>query len=208
MSKKTQTRRGRLRAATPAQPDPVAILLAMPLTQRIKAVGKDLQSGADMFRVVDAFELAEALGVPQSDSPVNGEWSFTTYANRQTIEEYVDQGGDAGRILGWLESAVGSKRLVTLEKAFATLDDTRPSFAFLTAKERRLAEDTIAKHQIEANQINGMSCLASYCVKHGGVELWFEADVEDDGSCVFLRTPYDERDSKFRDLSNSVVDEW
>jgi hypothetical protein len=189
--------------------DPLSALLAMPLHARIVAVSKDVRSKADRFGKINAFELAEALKVPQPEMP-SGEWTFTSYAEQKSLEEYVDAGGEVSDILDWLVANVSPRRLVTLRKIFGAHIGSAASrsFEFLTSKERRCVEDIIAKRALEANQSNGMNCVASYCVSSGKVQLRFEADVEDDGSCVFLRTPYDERDGRFRDLSNCVIDEW
>ena len=41
-----------------------------------------------------------------------------------------------------------------------------------------------------------------------GFELAFEGDIEDDGACLGLRTPYDYRDGNFVDLDNCEYDAW
>ena len=191
------------------KPDPLSALLAMPLKKRIVAVAEDLQSGTDRFRRIEAFELADALGVPQPESPSSAEWTFTSYAERETVEELVEKGTDSSEILGLLEPHVGARRFKSLEKAFARLEETdKPSFDFLTAKERSAVEETIAQRQLEANQSNGMNCVASYCVGRGKLALWFQAVIEDDGNCYELKTPYDERDGKCLDLTDCVTDGW
>ena len=188
--------------------EPLETLLAMPLNQRIEAVANDVQSRADVFRLIDAFDLAEALEVPQPELPSN-EWVFTSYADPKTVEEFIDEGGEASEVLEWLEDTVEGQRLDALRLAFAKQEDAAsPSFDFLTATERAFVEDIIMERQLEANQSNGMNCMASYCVTHGDLSLSFEADVEDDGSCITLRTPYDERDGQFLDLSDGVTDSW
>jgi len=194
----------------PHAPDALATLLAMPLEDRIVAIAKDLQSRTDTFKDIGAFELADALDVPQPESPSSSDWSFTSYAERMTLEEYAEAGGEVSEILRWLEPHVGTKRFKSLEKAFAKLEEeaVEPSFDFLTAKERKVAEETIAQEQLEASESNGMNCVASYCVERPGIELWFEAVIEDDGSCIDLKTPYDERDGKTMDLADCEIDQW
>ena len=194
---------------TSVEQDPLTALLAMPLGQRIIAVAEDVQSRTDRFSGIDEFDLAEALEVSQPEMPTSDDWSFTSYADRQTLEEYVtDYGGDVSEVLECLESTVGVRRFRILEKAFALLEDaTSPSFDFLTAKEREYAEERMARRRLEANLSNGMSCIASTSVSQGDVLLAFEADIEDDGTCISLRTPYDERDGRFRDLSHCITDD-
>jgi hypothetical protein len=190
------------------RPQPLETLLAMPLKRRILAVAEDVDSRTDTFRLVEAFELAEALGVPQPEMP-DGSWSFTSYAERQTVEQYIDSGRDPLTVLESLRDLVGERRFRTLEAAFSRLPPTGKSCCdFLTSKERKSAEAAVAEERLEANRSNGMCCVASYRVKRGRIELWFEADIEDDESCIELRTPYDERDGKFRDLANCILDSW
>lgn len=217
MDKKTRTKTReqgtkRARQARSKRPtDPLttlAALLALPLSQRITAIAKDVRSRADRFRVINAFDLARALGVSQPEMPDN-EWSFTTYAERQTIEEYIDRGGEEWAVLQWLEGAVDEQRFRSLEKMFAKLEGAaNSSFDFLSAIERKHVEDAISEEQLESNQSNGMCCIASHCVRLGKVQLWFEAVVEDDGSCIDLKTPYDDRDGLCQGLSNCVTSSW
>jgi len=50
--------------------------------------------------------------------------------------------------------------------------------------------------------------LAKLVPERPGIELWFEAVIEDDGSCIDLKTPYDERDGKTMDLADCEIDQW
>ena len=54
-----------------------------------------------------------------------------------------------------------------------------------------------------------MNSIAPYRVETAsGHLLQFEADIEDDGSCIILRTPYDFRNGKFDNLDNCWTDEF
>jgi hypothetical protein len=55
----------------------------------------------------------------------------------------------------------------------------------------------------------GMNCFARHSVVSlSGDELPLEGDIEDDGDCIDLRTPYDFRDGRFTDVANCVTDHW
>ena len=82
-----------------------------------------------------------------------------------------------------------------------------PDFSFLTPKEREDAEKSINKEQLEGMMDNGLGGLASYTIEQGDIELSFEGDVEDDGSCFLLQTPYDKRDGNFTDLEGCVIND-
>ena len=79
-------------------------------------------------------------------------------------------------------------------------------FNFLTVHERALLEEAISQEQLENNEDNGQSCIAHYWVGKRSDNLCFEATVEDDGSCIFLLTPYDKKE--FVDLNNCLTDDW
>ena len=55
---------------------------------------------------------------------------------------------------------------------------------------------------------NGMNCIAKYLIKASTIDLLFEGEIEDDGECYSLKTPYDHRDGKFLDLENCEITSW
>ena len=59
------------------------------VAERIAAVAEDVESEEQRFASIEVHDLAELLGVPQPEQP-DDSWSRTTYAERQTLEEYVD----------------------------------------------------------------------------------------------------------------------
>ena len=59
------------------------------VAERIAAVAEDVESEEQRFASIEVHDLAELLGVPQPEQP-DESWSRTTYAERQTLEEYVD----------------------------------------------------------------------------------------------------------------------
>ena len=189
--------------------DPLQELLAMPLSERIEAVIKDVNSHEDKFKNIDSHALADALGVPEAENPGEG-WSFTRYAMRESIETSAGGHCPASEIMYLIEDKVSPKRFQTLLKNFLTLDAVEnPKFDFLTEPEREQLVDAIAADELESNSSNGMNCIAHYVIETpSGGDLWFEAEIEDDGACIILRTPYDSRDDEFIDLTNCLVDEW
>ena len=79
----------------------------------------------------------------------------------------------------------------------------------MTKGERSRLEDAIAEKQMEANESNGMNCIATCSVESdSGAVLEFEGDVEDDGACINLRTPYDKRAKRFTDLARCRTSCW
>lgn len=109
-----------------------------------------------------------------------------------------------------LAQAVTAERFQQLLKHSEPLDESDdPSFAFLTKGERSRLEDAIAEKQMQANEANGMNCIARCTVESdSGAVLEFEGDVEDDGACINLRTPYDKRAKRFTDLSRCLTSGW
>jgi hypothetical protein len=50
--------------------------------------------------------------------------------------------------------------------------------------------------------------VATYSVSNDHTELWFEGDIEDDGSCIDLRGPYDGADGSGRDSLEWISLDW
>lgn len=109
-----------------------------------------------------------------------------------------------------IEHSVDPERFEELRRLFESLDEVKnPGFSFLTRRERSDIEKAIAARELEANQSNGMCCLGHYFVtSQSGAELQFEGDIEDDGHCITLRTPYDKQANRFVDLSRCITSSW
>ena len=127
-----------------------------------------------------------------------------------SVEEHARYNSPASELVYLIEGAVTAERFQQLLKHSEPLDESDdPSFAFLTKVERSRLEDAIAEKQMEANESNGMNCIASCSVESAsGAVLEFEGDVEDDGACINLRTPYDKRAKRFTDLSRCLTSGW
>jgi hypothetical protein len=187
----------------------LAELVALSMESRRDAVAKDLRRRSPRYRCIAPHDLAEALGVPDADRP-GDEWSFTRYAMLMTVEEYAECNSPASEVVYMIEDSVDPERFEELLRLSEPLDEVeKPSFSFLTKSERSDIENAIAERELEANESNGMCCLAHCSVTSpSGVELQFEADIEDDGDCITLRTPYDKRAKRFVDLSRCRTSYW
>lgn len=184
-------------------------LLALPMDERRSAVARDLKRRSPRYRDIPGHALADALGVPDPECP-GSEWSFTRYAEIVTVEDYARHNSPASELVYLIEDSVDPKRFQRLLELSEPLDDVdEPSFSFLLKKERDALEHAIAEEQLESNASNGMCCLARYTVQApSGDDLEFEGDIEDDGACFDLRTPYDKRAKRFRDLTRCLTDDW
>ena len=187
----------------------LAELLALDMDSRRTAVAKDVRSRSPRYRCIPAHDLADALGIPESRRPGSA-WSFTRYARLMTVEEYAECNSPASEVIYMIEDSLDPERLEELIRLSEPLDDVdKPRFSFLTRSERNDIEDAIAERQLEANESNGMCCLGHCSVKSpSGAELQFEGDIEDDGHCITLRTPYDKRAKRFVDLSRCRTIYW
>jgi hypothetical protein len=195
--------------STSAEPvDPLAELLAMTLTDRIKAVAKDVRSRKDKYAGIAAHELADALEVPDSERPTPDDWRMGCYVETVSIEEHTKVFDSPSEIIYRLEGKVSDERFEELKvKSDQVEAGTRKTFRFLTNEERDIAESSINEEQLLRTMENGLGGIAMYRLEQDGVELDFEGRIEDDGSCIILWTPYEGRDGKFIDLENCVT-EW
>jgi len=182
-------------------------LLSIPLAERIEAVANDVSSRRDRFRSIDAHELAEALGIFDAWKP-GSDWHFQTHVEKMTLEEYADLTSPASEIVYFIQERVSVERFQEiLEITEKWGDDESGDFSFLTSEERLLIEDYINEKNLESTIMNGMGGLGYRTItSKSGVELTFEGEIEDDGECIRLLTPYEIRDGGGTDLSNSVVD--
>lgn len=203
------TRKQAAKAEVPDAGQALAELLVLTMDSRRDAVAKDVRSRSPRYRSIPAHDLAEALGIPEPWKPGEG-WTFTRYARLMTVEEYAMYNLPASEVIYMIEASLDPERLEELIRLSEPLDDVeKPRFSFLTRSERSSIEDAIAERQLEANESNGMCCLGHCSVKSpSGAELQFEGDIEDDGHCITLRTPYDKRAKRFVDLSRCRTSYW
>ena len=193
----------------PNAKDALAELLSLPLAGRIAVVSQDLLSCEDRFAAIEAHDLAEALGVPDAHQPTDENWKMIAYAKIRSLEEQAKIKSPLSEFIHELKDYVSEDRAMTLETEVVKLSErSKPGFGFLNVQERKVIEEALARRDLEANLSNGTSSIARYQVAATSGELWFEAEVEDDGTCIRLRTPYDKRDAKFVELENCVTQDW
>ncbi len=207
MSKKSKSKAKRSRALSSEHA--VSILEQMAVPDRVQAVWEDVESGQRRFANVDTFALANLLDVPQPESPT-GDWCFERAAEIRSLQEYHEE-GRLDDLAYRLEGIVPASRLEAIRADCAACDaGERADFDFLKPDERRKLAEQVAREELEAMTMNGMGCMASYCVRASGVELWFHADIEDDGSCISLQGPYDgvEGPSASEDDDGYVSESW
>ena len=82
------------------------------------------------------------------------------------------------------------------------------SIDLFSEQERRLIEDLIMER--EFHQPGGDRAIANCyaTILESGTRLSFEAFIEDDGACIDLLTPYDERDGRFADLTDCLTERY
>lgn len=192
-----------------AAEDALHQLLCLSLAERCDAIAADVNYSSPRYGEIDAYALAEALGVEQPEKPGIG-WSFTSYAHVVSVEDYAEIQTPVSEIIFLVEGLIDPSRFAQLCELFQLLDNvSKPNFSFLTSEERTLLEKAIADNELEGNALNGICCIANYKIESpSGKILEFEADIEDDGSSFILRTPYDKRANNFLDLSDCVTRHW
>jgi hypothetical protein len=178
----------------------------MTLAECMSAVAVDVASKRDEYRSIDPHELAPLLGIDDADQP-GGDWSFVWFVPRLSVRDILFQWNEEF-ISELLESHVTAERCKEISANINLLkrnetELSRTRFDFLTEEEKQ----TIERLYMESEAKNdGTKVLAFYYINApDGKWLSFEALIEDDGGCVDLKTPYDERDGAFHDLSESLI---
>ena len=196
-----------VRIADPkAVSDAHAKLEAMTLTERIAAVAADVASKRDEYRSIDRHELASLLGVGDARCP-GGEWDFVWFIPHMSIED-ICESDDMECVLELLQPHVTAQRYEELNSRFALIDRSklgrgRLMSDLLTNVEKRTIERLHMENQDEAYDTQ---VLAFYTINAPHrKKLTFEAFIGDNGESDDLKTPYDERDGAFSDLSESLI---
>jgi len=115
--------------------------------------------------------------------------------NDGILEEFADM----------LTSGTPAERAQTVaEKCKAYAAGEIDSLDFLETKERECVSEQLEERELQRLMDNGIGGVATYCVRDGDHELWFEGEIEDDGSCIELKGPYDGIDGSGRDPNKWV----
>lgn len=183
-------------------------LESLSLSERIRAVAKDVDSKKNEFAVLDAFNLAKLLEVPDPDQPGDS-WSRAVYAEKRSLEEYVDlNDGILEEFAEMLPGGTSAKRAQTVtEKCEAFAAGEIGSLDFLKPREQQAILEQLEERELQSLMDNGIGGVATYCVSDDENELWFEGEIEDDGSCINLKGPYDGINGSGRDPDKWVSTE-
>ena len=174
----------------------------MPLADRIAAVAADVDSKQNEFRSIDAEELASLLGIEDVAHP-GDDWNFGWFILRVPVDDILDQ-WDEETIVELLQSQLTLERYKELcSKIDLQQEDNAKVLEFLTEDEKRKIEEHYMEWQAEHPDSACCSADISIEAPHGKT-LTFQALIEDDGACIELKTPYDERDGKFTDYSDDL----
>ena len=184
-------------------------LEAMSLEQRINAISDDLRNCQDKFASITAHELAHLLGVAQPENPISSEWSFYKYVEPFTLNDYLANSDTfwTVNVVEALSRTVAKERLIELEKLTEQLEGSSSAnnLDFLADHETELIIDILVQERLEEAWA---PVVARTSVEDAaGHALVFEGNIEDDGACIHLRTPYDIRDSGFAGGDNWVASE-
>jgi hypothetical protein len=180
------------------------ILEQLPLHARIAALAEDVRSKRDQYRGIEPHALAELLGICSSQQP-DGKWAFIWFQPRIPFDDIVSR-SDRLEWMYELKEHVGETRYAELEAEADAVNAGKKDFQgeFLTVWEKQKIEQLFTEKELSDG---GRYCLGFFTIKSSnGAILRFEALIEDDGSCIALRTPYDEHDGLFTNLDDGIVD--
>jgi hypothetical protein len=200
------------RTLRPQLPEDEALaeLLALDQQERIDQVEADVQNKSDRYAGIGGHELGEALGLFDCWAP-GGDWARWAWTPPMTLEEDALAGEPfdsdfAERLKGVSSPA----RIEEISRQVELVSDTGElDYSFLEANERAALESERCRERLERDMGNGLGYYANQSVKaSSGAELDFEATLEDDGSCLEIKTPYDQRDGRFLDTSDGELEWW
>jgi hypothetical protein len=100
----------------------------------MEAIVQDLITRNDKFRKIDAHDLAQALGIDDSEHPGSAhQWGFTSYGVKENIEEYAELNDPPSELVYLIQNKVSAERFQALLNLSSNLDHVKkPDFHFLT----------------------------------------------------------------------------
>jgi hypothetical protein len=188
----------------------LAELNGMDQQERIDQVEADVRSRSDRYASIGGHQLGEALGLDDCWAP-GGDWARWAWTPPMTLEEDALAGEPfEGDFAERLKGVSSPTRIEEVSVQFERVSETGDvDYSFLEANERAVLESERCRERLEGDMQNGLGYYANQSVKaSNGAELDFEATLEDDGSCLEIKTPYDQRDGRFLDTSDGELEWW
>jgi len=191
--------------------DAVKDLESLSLNQRIDSILDDINSGNLIYSRVDPFELARLLEV---DLPPDGSWGFSKEYKIKSLNQYVEDLRDFNDLeledIEYIVDNTDITKLRNLEVVGKELSMNCVSSEFYTLFSKNLHSlnwdnfNNLSSDQEDAlrlvfgaydfEQHDGCGITeASYSITDDKFDcsMDFYAEIEDDGSCMTLKTSYD-----------------
>lgn len=179
----------------------VAGLAAMPVQDRIDSVARDLTTRKDHYAGVVGYQLAELLGLEPDQ--LEG-WPRVNFVEQIEPSTFLKNLGYLSTTAyERLRDAVSTERLAEIDSAIdrsaprESLSQYELSLVIEKEEQNRLEEDGLYIPLAERSAFSS-----------AGLELAFQAVVEDDGILISVLTPYDRRDGNFYDYSGRPQDHF
>lgn len=206
---------GRPRVEMNKKKEFVDLLKNICIDARIIEVHEDVKSKRDRYRVIDPFELADLLDVasPESPNSMDG-WCIARYMKKKSIYEIIDHGGyesfDSAYVWEKMRKARKEKKLERFLSEFAKCGNLDCENIDKILNKFDQSEVDLMVFIVNKGLFDDGhgAVIGSYTVECECRELCFEAIVEDDGSCIDLKGPYDDRDGEFFDTTDCLTEDW
>ena len=167
--------------------------------QRIDRVAEDFESGDLRYSAIDAWKLAELLGLDVDDT---GDWCQTFWARKEDLD---DLGLDHpySEYIELLKGRIPAERHEQLMKMAEEIreDDDKPDLP-LTKREIRLLKKAYAVSQVPDS--SDVTVATTTIDSSDGVELQFEVCIGDGGDLYDLKSPYNLENGEGFDDSNYI----
>lgn len=181
----------------------IADLRALEVQDRINTVYKDIQSRKDLYREIAPHLLAELLGINDADSP-GPDWLKMKIAERQIIKRAISDNPQDFLLVERLIGKVSPDRQEILENLLDAFEDTNTGdLSLILPEEVEILERFMQEDELSYS-VNVIAQLSIKTLNSSIIK--FEGFIEDDGTCIHLLTPYDERDGKFFNLTDCLIE--
>jgi hypothetical protein len=165
----------------------------------------------DEFRVIENYELATLLGINDLDRPGEGPpgkgWQPVWYVPRPSLRDLLE-GNDDDFIPDLLYKHITPERYEELSGKIKALTPNqmksrRASLDFITKEEKEIIDELYMEREVNSDtdfKVDYYTITAP-----DGKKLTFQISIGDSGEPYDLKTPYDQRDGGFVDLSDSLI---